>query len=322
MSNTPSVAVIGCGYWGKNLVRNFSELGHLSAICDPLPEHADPLSERFDVPVRSYDDILADNSIPGISIASPAPMHVDMAKKALNAGKHVMVEKPVALSIDEARELVDLAKEKDRLLMVGHLLNYHSGFQKVVELVQSGRLGKLRQIYSNRLTLGKIRTEENVLWSFAPHDLSMILRLAGGQSPTHIAAFGADHVTPGIHDFCHVHMAFPDDLKAHVFVSWRHPYTEKRLVVIGDDAMVVFDDLQPNEQKVAFFRHQAGIVNGIPTTEKAFAEYQTIDASEPLKNECQAFLDGMSDRSSIYTDGEEGLRVLDALSRADTALKT
>jgi predicted dehydrogenase len=316
------IAVVGCGYWGKNIVRNFAELGFLATICDPDERNTAPLVEKHDVEVRSLDSIIEDPYIKGIAIASPAPMHAEMATRALNAGKHVMVEKPIALSVEDAEKLVALAAKKDRLLMVGHLLNYHSGFLKIAEMVESGALGPLRRIYSNRLSLGKLRQAENVLWSFAPHDFSMISRLADGQEPTDVHAFGGSHVTRGIADFCHVHMNFSDNLKAHVFVSWLHPFKEQKLVVIGEDGMVVFDDTQPIEQKVALYNHKLSVERGIPKINKALPEFQNIQHSEPLKNECLSFVQGMEDRSIIYTNGEEGLRVLSLLSRAEESLQS
>jgi predicted dehydrogenase len=316
----PAVAVIGCGYWGKNIVRNFAELDCLSAISDPLPANSGPLSERFKVPVLGIEAILEDDGIAGVAIAAPAPLHARIAEQCLRAGKHVMVEKPIALSIDDARGMIGLAESKQRLLMVGHLLNYHSGFLKVVELVNQGVTGPLKRIYSNRLSFGKVRTEENVLWSFAPHDLSMILRLAGGRSPKTVSALGSAHVSAGIVDFCHVHMEFDDTLTAHTFVSWLHPFKEQKLVVIGEDAMIVFDDTLPSDQKVAVYSHRYGIDDGVPTLDKAIAKFEVIDANEPLRAECLAFLKGMSDPSTIYTDGQEGLRVLDVLSRAEASM--
>lgn len=319
--NRPNVAVIGCGYWGRNIVRNFAELGALKAISDPSAENAAGMSSAYSVPALSLEEILSDAEIEGVAIAAPAVLHAELARQCLLAGKHVMVEKPVALSLEDARMMIDLAAEQERLLMVGHLLNYHAGFLKVVSLVEQGAAGSLQRIYSNRLSLGKLRTEENVLWSFAPHDISMILRLAGGTSPASVDAHGASCISEGVEDFANVHLGFEGGLTAHIFVSWLHPFKEQRLVVIGNDAMIVFDDTQPLERKVAIYRHKAGIDDGLPFVEKAEAEYVELPASEPLKMECQAFIDGMEDPRQIYTDGEEGWRVLDVLSRAEAAMK-
>ena len=183
------VAVIGCGYWGKNLVRNFAELGALAAICDPDRATAAQLSERFGAPVRELDDVLGDKGIAAVAIAAPAVQHAALATAAIEAGKHVFVEKPLALTATEADRLCELADRRDRRLMVGHLLQYHPAFVALRDLVREGALGRLQYIYSNRLNLGKVRREEDILWSFAPHDLSMILSLVGDE-PTEVTATG------------------------------------------------------------------------------------------------------------------------------------
>jgi UDP-2-acetamido-3-amino-2,3-dideoxy-glucuronate N-acetyltransferase len=316
----PAVAVVGCGYWGKNLVRNFSMIGQLRLVCDPFPAVAASMSEQFSVPHASFEDILADEGVRGVAIAAPAAQHAGLAARCLRAGKHVFVEKPVALVVEDAKALIKLAGEQQRLLMVGHLLNYHPGFLKVCELAASGMTGSLRRIYSNRLSFGKVRTEENVLWSFAPHDISMILRLAGGQRPVTVSAHGAGYVSEGIDDFAVINMGFEGGLTAHVFVSWLHPFKEQRLVVIGERASVVFDDTAAADKKVGLYRNSAAIVDGQPVLQKEDVEYIQFDESEPLRNECLAFLAGMDAPSGIYTDGAEGLRVLEVLGAAEDAM--
>ncbi len=316
----PTVAVIGCGYWGKNIVRNFAGLGALAAVSDPFPANAEAMARQFSVPALALEAILADPSIRGVAIAAPAPLHADIALRCLDAGKHVFVEKPIALSLADADRMIARAAARDRLLMVGHLLNYHPAFLKVAQMVADGAVGSLRRLYSNRLSLGKVRTDENVLWSFAPHDVSMILRLAGNRPPVEVSATGAACLSPGIADFAHAHMTFDDGLTAHVFVSWLNPFKEQKLVVIGESGMIVFDDTLPAAQKVALYRHAVAIENGMPQIAKADAEFIAFDEGEPLRNECRAFLDGMDDPASIVTDGAEGRRVLDVLSRAEAAM--
>lgn len=317
----PSIAVIGCGYWGKNIVRNFSILNELRMVCDPFPANAKAMSEQFDVPAVDFEAILNDPMVKGVAIAAPAPLHFDLASKVIMSGKHVFVEKPITLEIEEAKELIRLAKEHDRLLMVGHLLNYHPAFLKVCSLVQSGEIGAVQRIYSNRLSFGKVRTEENVLWSFAPHDISMILRLAGGVAPVDVSAHGGSYVSAGIDDFATVNMAFENGVTAHIFVSWLHPFKEQRLVVTGSKGAIVFDDTVGHADKVKLYRSSAVIENGQPKLEKSEAIVVEYEQGEPLRNECQAFLDGMMDRANVYTDGAEGLRVLDVLSRAETSMR-
>lgn len=318
--NQPKVAVIGCGYWGRNIVRNFSNLGELRMIHDPSPLIAREISDRHGVPAVDLDLVLSDNGVKGVAIAAPAPLHFELASLCLNAGKHVMVEKPVALNRQDAIKLIELADKQSRLLMVGHLLNYHNGFLKVCELVDRGEIGKLRRIYSNRLSFGKVRTEEDVLWSFAPHDISMILRLVDGETPDFVEAHGGAYITANTADFAHVHLGFANNVTAHVFVSWLHPFKEQRLVVVGESGMIVFDDTAPIENKVAIYRHKVELNNGIPVMDRAEAEYPPIPICEPLQAECQAFLSGMENPSDIYTDGAEGLRVLEVLTRAQSAM--
>lgn len=316
----PTVAVIGCGYWGKNIVRNFAELGNLRAVSDESPANAAAMSKTYSVPAVTIDALISDAAISGVAIAAPAPLHAEIACRCLEGGKHVMVEKPIALDIGDARRMIDIAAANRRVLMVGHLLNYHPAFLKVVAMVEGGEIGALRRVYSNRLSLGKVRNDENVMWSFAPHDVSMILRLAGDQAPVDVDAFGAGYLRREIADFAHMHMRFANGTTAHVFTSWLHPFKEHKLVVIGETGMIVFDDTMPNEKKVALYRHVAKIENGNPVVAKGTEEYIGFEPAEPLQNECKAFVDAIAGKGKIKTDGEEGLRVLEVLSRADAAL--
>ena len=320
-TNKPVIAVVGCGYWGKNIVRNFAELGALHSVCDPFPANAGTMSKQYGVPALAFEAVLADASVSGVAIATPAPLHADLACRALEAGKHVMVEKPIALSKDDARRMIDTAANHSRLLMVGHLLNYHPAFLKVVDLVRAGTIGKLRRVYSNRLSLGKLRTDESVMWSFAPHDVSMILRLAGDVLPSSVDAHGTAYLTAGIADFAHMHLGFESGMTAHVFTSWLHPFKEQKLVVVGETGMIVFDDVVPPVEKVAVYRHVAEIRDKLPLVTKADAEFVAYLVSEPLRNECQAFIDGMAGAIKIHTDGEEGFRVLEVLSQAEAAMQ-
>ena len=249
------VAAVGCGYWGKNLVRNFAQLGALAAICDPNRTAAEELADRYRAPVGEFEAVLRDANIAGVAIAAPAALHAELARRAIEAGKHVFVEKPLALTLAEAERLCTLAERSDRRLMVGHLMQYHPGFGKLHELARTGRLGRLQYIYSNRLNLGKVRREEDILWSFAPHDLSMILSLVG-QEPTEVTAQGGYYLHKSIADVTTTHLAFPAGEQAHVFVSWLHPFKEQKLVVIGDRGMAVFDDGQPWGSKLLLYPHR------------------------------------------------------------------
>lgn len=310
-----NIAVIGCGHWGKNLVRNFSELDVLASICDPNSDLASKLAQEFSVSARSFEDIIADPEIEGIVLAVPAPLHANLAIQSMNAGKHVYVEKPLAMNELEARQMIDTSKDNNVNLMVGHLLQYHPIFIALRSLVESGELGVLSYIYSNRLSFGKVRSEEDVIWSFAPHDISMILSLTG-VSPNLVRTDATSILQRGIVDTATIHMNFPSDLKAHISVSWLHPYKEQKLVVIGSSAMAVFDDTKPWKEKLAIYRHTIDLSGELKNMKKSEVEYLDIAQSEPLRDECQHFIDVIEKQVYPLTDGKEGLSVLKVLSAA------
>lgn len=315
------IVAVGCGYWGKNIVRNLAELGHLAAVCDANAELAKAASERHNVPVRAWDVVLADPSVKAVAIAAPAALHYEMTRAALMAGKDVFVEKPLALDAAEGEALCELAEKNGRILMVGHLLQYHPAFLTLLEAARSGQLGVLRYVASNRLNFGKLRHEENALWSFAPHDISMVLALAG-QEPSSLAAHGASFLYPGLEDVATVHMAFSNGVRAHVHVSWLHPEKEQKLFVVGDQAMAVFDDGQPAEKKLMLYRHRVEWRDGLANAVKADGEAIPYDVGqEPLKTEMAHFAQCVATRARPRTDGREGLGVLRVLERAQQAMK-
>jgi UDP-2-acetamido-3-amino-2,3-dideoxy-glucuronate N-acetyltransferase len=267
----------------------------------------------------SLDEVLnADLKINAVAIATPAATHYALAKKALLAGKDVFVEKPLALQVSEAEELESIAREHGRILMVDHLLRYHPAVNKIKELIDNGTLGQLRYIYSNRLNIGRLRREENALWSFAPHDISVILYLAG-EEPLSVSANGEAFLQKNIYDVTMTHLEFSDRLRAHVFVSWLHPFKEQRFVVVGDKNMAVFDDVQPKE-KLVLYPHRVEWLNRFPVAAKAEKEVVTLDGSEPLKSACSHFLDCVTQRTAPLTDGSEGVRVLRVLNQAQDCL--
>lgn len=319
MHEMKNIAVIGCGYWGKNLVRNMAELGALACVADSYAPNAEAQSKQHGVPVRSVDDILADASIEGVVIAAPAALHFDLAQRALNAGKHVFVEKPLALTVADAEALETLAAEKNRVLMVGHLLHYHPGYLKLQKMVESGEFGKVVYVYSNRLNLGKLRTEENVLWSFAPHDISMVLGLFG-EAPVEVSAQGTVNLSANIPDVVTTQFTFANGAKGHVFVSWLHPTKEQKLVVVGEKLMAVFDDSLPLEQKLQTYAHRIEWQGSVPTPVKADAQGVKLEAGEPLKAEMQHFLDAMKGHAA-RTDAAEGIRVLKVLEAAEQSMR-
>jgi len=317
----PAVAVIGAGYWGKNLIRNFFNLKALKAVCDRNSDALLPLRELYpscDI-VSSLKDVLARNEINGIVVATPAETHFILAREALLSGKHVFVEKPLTLYEEEAKELIDLAQKKSLVLMVGHLLQYHPVFTVLKEFVSHGDLGRINYIYSHRLNLGKIRREENILWSFAPHDISMILALAG-EVPESIMATGGNYLHKKIADVTTTHLEFSSGLKAHIFVSWLHPFKDQKLVVVGDRKMAVFDDTLPWEEKLLIYPHQVKWENNLPVPTRGTAEKISIPYAEPLKMECEHFLRCIENNLQPLTNGEEGLRVLRVLNTAESSM--
>lgn len=316
------IAQIGCGHWGKNLARNFAEIGHLAAVVDGHHETAKKMATQFNVPVKTFEEVLADPQIDGVALATPAELHMEQASLILKAGKHCYVEKPLALNVSDGEQLIVLSKKYDRKLMVGHLLQYHPIFMECLKMVREGALGPIRYIYSNRMSMGKFRMEENILWSFAPHDLSMILSIAG-EEPNHISAQGMDHVTPGVADWCTTQMQFPSGIRGHVQTSWLHPFKEQRLVVIGDKGSLVFEDSQPDwDEKLALYPHKLDrpSLDIAPTPIKGDVEYIAVAKGEPLKNECRHFVQSIQNDRAPRTNGQEGLAVLRVLSAAEEAL--
>jgi UDP-2-acetamido-3-amino-2,3-dideoxy-glucuronate N-acetyltransferase len=320
-AENPGVAIIGGGYWGKNLVRNFHNLNSLKLICDKNETILSNYKDQYQgiETCLALADMLSNEEVQGVVIATPAETHFTIARESLLAGKHVYVEKPLVLREEEGQELIDLAHKKDRVLMVGHLLQYHPVFIRLKELALSGDLGRINYIYSHRLNLGKIRREENILWSFAPHDISMILALAG-EEPETLITTGGNYLHQKIADVTTTHMIFPSGLQAHIFVSWLHPFKEQKLVVVGEKKMAVFDDTKTWQDKLLLYPHQITWKNNLPIPTKAEPERVDIDQEEPLRNECQHFLDSIKNGTKPITDGHEGLRVLNILNVSQASL--
>lgn len=314
----PKIAVVGCGYWGKNIVRNVHQLGALSYVCDGNQSLLQKAVDETGATALSFDALLQSNC-EGIMIATPAATHFELGTRALLAGKHVFIEKPIALEPTHAKELCDLAKAQQKILMVGHLLQYHAAFLKAKEMIQGNILGKLQYIYSNRLNLGKFRAEENILWSFAPHDLSMILSLAGGM-PKNVTSHGSSVLQKNIHDVTTTHMTFDDGISAHIFVSWLHPFKEQKLVIIGERGMLVFDDGLSWTQKLMHFENPVAWKDGHPHPNKGEGLPVALEESEPLKNECLHFIECLQKGQKPRTDGVEGLNVLRVLDAAQQSL--
>lgn len=313
------IALVGCGYWGKNIGRALAQLGLLAGVVDGDAERAATYADEYSTSSRTLDDVLADEAVSAVAIATPAGTHKDLACQAMAAGKDVFVEKPMALHPEHGRIMVDTAEAEGRILMVGHLLQYHPAFIRLKELVAGGELGRLQYLYSNRLNFGKIRREEDVLWSFAPHDLSMILSLAG-ETPSEVRTEGRFLLHGRIADVTTTHLGFASGLAGHVFVSWLHPMKEQRLVVIGERGMAVFDDREPLERKVALYKTQVEWLDGHPVAPKAEPTYVELEPVEPLLNELSHFRHCVETRERPRTDGVEGLAVLEVLTEASRQL--
>jgi UDP-2-acetamido-3-amino-2,3-dideoxy-glucuronate N-acetyltransferase len=303
------------------LVRNLNELGALSWVCESDEGTRAELTGRY--PELRYTDsveeVLAAGDVRGVAIATPAETHGRLVRQALLAGKDVFVEKPLSLGVREGEELVELASERGRILMVGHLLWYHPAILKLRGLIEAGELGRIQYIYSNRLNLGKIRREENILWSFAPHDISVILGLIG-EMPDSVQAQGGNYLHEQIADVTVSLLSFPSGVRAHIFVSWLHPFKEQKLVVVGDRKMAVFDDVEQKD-KLLLYPHSIDWRNHLPVPTRADAQPVAFDTMEPLLEECRHFLECIENRTPPRTDGREGLRVLRVLAQCQEALR-
>ena len=316
-----NIAVVGCGHWGKNLIRNFYELKSLKAICDPNIDLAESFARKYSVKNLSFKQINSDNNIEGVVLAVPAQLHSEMAIISMKAGKNVFVEKPLAINQHESEEMINCSQENDVKLMVGHLLQYHPVFIALLDLVKLGKIGELNYIYSNRLSFGKVRSEEDVIWSFAPHDISMILSLVD-EKPEFVRTESTSILRNKISDIATMHIRFKSGLRAHISVSWLHPYKEQKLVVIGKLGMMVFDDTKPWKEKLALYRHKVNIDNDFTKLDKNDVEYIKVEESEPLQNECKHFLEVVEKNISPKTNGLEGARVQSILTAATQSHET
>jgi UDP-2-acetamido-3-amino-2,3-dideoxy-glucuronate N-acetyltransferase len=316
-----NIAVIGCGSWGKNLIRNFNELKALYAICDIDENKLNSFRAEYPevVSYQDFNSLLDDPRVDATVISTPAVTHFSLTKKALLSGKDVFVEKPLALHYKEGEELVSLAEQKNKILMVGHVLLYHPAIMKLKNMLDSGELGNILYIYSNRLNLGKFRTEENILWSFAPHDISIILHLLN-EMPESVSATGGNYLNDNITDVTVTNLDFSSGVKSHIFVSWLHPYKEQKLVIVGGRKMVMFDDVNPKE-KLFVYDHKIDWIDRVPIPRPDEAKPVEIEEKEPLRAECEHFLGCIASRETPLTNGKEGLRVLKILEACQQSLE-
>lgn len=316
----PRVAVVGCGYWGKNLVRNFAELGVLSGLVDHHAELVAMLSAKHGGAVMGFDDVLSNEAIGAVAIVTPGPSHFDLARQALEAGKHVYVEKPMTMSAVEARQLAAIAATGKRTLMGGHILRYHAAFERLAELAMAGEIGTLRHVISERLNLGKILKDEDAIWALAPHDLSMILALMG-REPETVHCTGDALLRPGITDLATLRLTYAGNRSAEIRLSWMAPIKQQRLTVMGEQGMLVFDDTRGWSEKLTLFKPGLNWVDPAVQPDPGTPVFVDIPQSEPLKAECRHFLDCAVNGSEPRTDGAESAAVLALIERAQASLK-
>ena len=308
------IAQVGLGQWGKNLARNFDQLAELVWLCDVDEERRAQAAHSYPSAQMSstFDDVLADESVEAVVVATPVPTHYELARRTLKAGKHVFVEKPPAMRGAEMEELCDLAEERDRVLMPGHLLLYHPGVQKLKEIVDSGELGEVLYVYGNRQNLGTFRTNENALWSLGVHDLSVLLYLIG-EEPSEVRAHGNAFLSRGVEDVVFCYLRFPSGKMAHMHLSWLDPHKIRRITVVGNERMAVFDDME-RERKITVYdnwRTRTGDVYS-----------PTVDPTEPLRRECEHFLRLVAGDRASHKVARDAIPVVRALDQLQAALET
>lgn len=308
----PRIAVLGCGYWGSNHIRTLKALGALHAVSDANRARAEGFASEQDCLAIDPTELFSRDDVDAIVMALPPQFHSEAAIKAVEAGKDVLVEKPVALTVADAERAVAAAKANDRIFMVGHVLRFHPAFEKLKSLIDSGELGEVKYVHAHRLGLGKFHTENDALWDLAPHDLSMILAITGS-APVEVRGEGAailDHMS----DFALVHMRFANGLRSHLFASRLNPYRERRLTVVGTRAMAVFDDVEPWERKLAVYRHAVWQDSGQWAFTANEPNYVQVEEGMPLTRELEHFLSCIRTRAAPRTDGEEAITTLRILT--------
>jgi predicted dehydrogenase len=320
------VGVVGLGYWGPNLARNFDHLpdAELAWLCDASGDALERLARAFPSArtTASLEDLLGDESLDAVALATPVSTHAELARRVLEAGKNCFVEKPLGQSVEEAEWVVESAREAGRVLMVGHLLEYHPGVERMSELIEAGELGDVRYIYSNRLNLGQLRRDENALWSLGAHDVSVILRLAA-EEPYECRAVGESYVNEGVEDVVFCYLRFPSGLAAHMHLSWLDPHKERRFTVVGSKRMATFDDMEV-ERKLSVYD------KGFDEDYSSYGEYIArsgdifsphVPNEEPLRIECRHFLDCVRDGVEPRSGAESGLRVVRVLEALQRSLR-
>lgn len=310
---TKKICVIGGGRWGQNHIRTLYQMGNLGGIVEANQQRLEELLEQF--PVKGFEDLneAISHGFDGYTVAAPAPLHYEIAKTLLEKGKSVLVEKPMTLSAETSKELVKIAKENNAQLMVGHVLLFHPAIIKIKELIDSGKIGDLYYLYSTRLNLGTVRTEENVFWSFAPHDIS-VLDFFVGQPAIQIESKGTKFLQKNVYDYTMTQLTYPNNIHGHIFVSWLHPFKEQRLVVIGSKGMISFDDSSV-EKEIKFYDKHIEFDSGIPIKIENPTEIIPYEKKQPLAEELKYFVENLDNKIEI-ADGQSGYEVVKVLEKA------
>jgi len=311
------LCVIGGGRWGQNHIRTLHDMGSLGGIVETVEQRRNELAQTYGVEGFSTVDDAVSHGFDGFIVATPAETHYPIGKTILESGNHVLIEKPMTLSSKDGEELVAIAAEKSVNLMVGHILLFHPAITKIKELISSGRIGKLAYLYSNRLNFGTVRTKENVFWSFAPHDISVLDYLVGNPSMG-VRASGGKYLQNGIDDITMANLIYPENIKSHIFVSWLHPFKEQRLVVIGSEGMISFED-SSDEKDIHLYNKKFEIENGVPRKIESSSEIIPYNKSSPLQNELQYFIDNLDEKIEI-ADGQSALEVVRVLEKVQELL--
>lgn len=326
MTQPTRIGLIGYGYWGPNLARNFHALAntHLVAVADADAKRLDEPARLYGARTHTdYHQLLSDPTLDAVAISTPARTHFELASAALESGKHLLVEKPLAMTSAEARELIVLAKKKNRVLMAGHTFEYNPVVWKIRDLVESRAIGDVYYIYSNRVNLGRVQQDINALWSFAPHDISILLYVLGTM-PLQVSARGGMYLNDNIEDVVFITLVFPNKVLAHIHVSWLDPAKVRQMTIVGSQKMLVYDDVDAEARLRIYdkgvYRHGADYGEYQLKVHSGDISIPRIEMSEPLRNECAHFIECIRENKTPRTDGESGLRVIRVLEAAQESL--
>ena len=317
----PRVCVVGAGYWGKNHIRTLKDLNALGAIVEPNLDNLKSIISKYpDVKIfKSIDDALEDPNLNAYTIATPAETHFEIAKKIISSKKNILIEKPFTLNIKDAKDLVHLSNTNSTTLMVGHLMLFHPAIIKIKSMIDEGKIGKVQYLYSNRLNYGKVRTEEDAFWSLAPHDIS-IFQYITNEFPSEILAHGSKILQKRICDSTITKLKYKNGIEGHIFVSWLHPFKEHRLVIIGSEAMITFED-SVEEKPLKLFSKRYEMAGANPIKHDGPVEAIEYNMREPLREELAYFLALKNGKNPHIADGKHALDVIKILVEASNQLE-